>query len=482
MTSDLLLEPELEFGGGLRHIDIRFGIMGYGPFDVGLDYAPKRIRIGIVGTEKTLEKFLAWLDQCRAGIAAKDGNKPNLFPRFPGLGEDVALRCSVVTDRALQRTVHFNAIRGIIQKADHNHAVIHAAELFHKELEYLSKSKTASPDVLVCAPPVELFRFFDRGSDDEEEGEVKAKTEAGQLDFHDLLKAKSLGLHVPIQFVRPATYDPGAKEIRKKGTERRVQDPATRAWNFFTALYYKAGGTPWRLARDPSDLASCFIGISFYRGLDGKSLSTSVAQVFNERGQGIILTGGPAEYTKDDPQPHLPPDDAYSLLKRALEAYRAEHETTPARVVIHKSSLFSKVEREAMEKAITDERISRRDFVTLDRSFTRFFRVGAYPPLRGTFVNFDDERSILYTKGSVDFFKLYPGLYVPKTLSIRTQACDQTARQIAAEILALTKLNWNNTQFDSFYPITLKAARQVGDILRRLDGKPPDLTRYAYYM
>ena len=45
-----------------------------------------------------------------------------------------------------------------------------AAELFHKELEYLSKSKTASPDVLVCAPPVELFRFFDRG-DGEEDGE-----------------------------------------------------------------------------------------------------------------------------------------------------------------------------------------------------------------------------------------------------------------------------------------------------------------------
>ena len=64
--------------------------------------------------------------------------------------------------------------------------------------------------------------------------------------------------------------------------------------------------------------------------MDGKSLSTSVAQVFNERGQGIILTGGPAEYTKEDSQPHLPADDAYSLLKRALEAYRTEHETKMA--------------------------------------------------------------------------------------------------------------------------------------------------------
>ena len=28
---------------------------------------------------------------------------------------------------------------------------------------------------------------------------------------------------------------------------RPLQDEATRAWNFHTALYYKAGGTPWRL-------------------------------------------------------------------------------------------------------------------------------------------------------------------------------------------------------------------------------------------
>ena len=73
-------------------------------------------------------------------------------------------------------------------------------------------------------------------------------------------------------------------------------------------------------------------------------------------------------------------------------------------------------------------------------------------------------------------------MYVPKTLLIRAQGTDQTSKQLATEILALTKLNWNNTQFDSFFPITLKAARQVGDILRHLSGEPPELTRYAYYM
>lgn len=483
MIAELLNEPELEFGGGFRHIDIRFGIMSYGPLDVTSDLAPKRIKIGLVGTENTVERFLSWLEQSKTGLDAKTGNKPNLFPRFPGLTGDVGLRTTVAAGRELTRTVHPKNIRQILKIKEHNEAVVQAVELFFRELEYLSNSKTVIPNVLVCAPPIELFRYLEKPEDDDEQLESEEESgERARLDFHDSLKAKSLGLKMPIQFVRPATYDPSVHEIRKKGTRRQLQDPATRAWNFFTALYYKAGGTPWRLLRDPTDYASCFVGISFYRSLDESSVFTSVAQVFNERGQGVILRGGPAEYIKDDKQPHLPFEDAYRLLKKSLEAYRDEHETVPARVVVHKSSLFTETEGEAFEKAVDEFNVSRRDFITLAHSFTRFFRVGAYPPLRGTFVGLDEERSLLYTKGSVDFFKLYPGLYVPKTLLIRSQGTDQTPRQLASEILALTKLNWNNTQFDSFFPITLQAARQVGDILRHLPDQAPELTRYAYYM
>jgi hypothetical protein len=50
------------------------------------------------------------------------------------------------------------------------------------------------------------------------------------------------------------------------------------------------------------------------------------------------------------------------------------------------------------------------------------------------------------------------------------------------ETLALTKMNWNGTQFDGALPITLKAARQVGDILKYVpDGTTPD-PRYRFYM
>src|SRR5207249_10415974 len=42
-------EPALEFGVQISHIDIRFGIMNYGPLDVGSESAPNRSRVRTVG-------------------------------------------------------------------------------------------------------------------------------------------------------------------------------------------------------------------------------------------------------------------------------------------------------------------------------------------------------------------------------------------------------------------------------------------------
>src|SRR5690606_36350915 len=38
---------------------------------------------------------------------------------------------------------------------------------------------------------------------------------------------------------------------------------ASIAWNFFTALYYKAGNSPWRLQSLPDQ--TCFVGVSFFK-------------------------------------------------------------------------------------------------------------------------------------------------------------------------------------------------------------------------
>ena len=61
-------------------------------------------------------------------------------------------------------------------------------------------------------------------------------------------------------------------------------------------------------------------------------------------------------------------------------------------------------------------------------------------------------------------------------------AQESQPRLLAEEVLALTKMNWNNTQFDAALPITIKAAREVGKILRYADANVPIQKGYPYYM
>lgn len=84
---------------------------------------------------------------------------------------------------------------------------------------------------------------------------------------------------------------------------------------------------------------------------------------------------------------------------------------------------------------------------------------------------------------SVDFFRTYPGKYVPNPLMMRAQRLDTPSWDtVLRETLALTKMNWNNTQFDGGLPITMRAARQVGEILKHVPtGALPD-PRYRFYM
>jgi hypothetical protein len=97
-------------------------------------------------------------------------------------------------------------------------------------------------------------------------------------------------------------------------------------------------------------------------------------------------------------------------------------------------------------------------------------------------LSLDERNCVLYTRGSVSFFETYPGLYVPGPLLIRSELTQETQRGLAREILALTKMNWNNTQFDGAAPVTLRAAHQVKEVLRFCDAATVIEPHYSFYM
>jgi len=470
MKLSIIEEPELEFGGGARHVDIRFGIKDYGPFDLESLRAPKQVRIGLIGSAESVEGASRWLEKCSLGVAQKQTKQPNLFPAFPPVSTSTSFCCEFVTDSSHTRTLTSSALEGLSDVSDHARRVEAAAELFVKNVEFLAEN--AGPSVIMCALPMELLEAL-----------FQESKGPGSKDLHHLLKARTMQWRIPIQLILPGTYDESkAKKQKRSGAPRPLQDEATRAWNIFSALYYKAGGTPWRLVRDATQLSACFVGISFFESLDRTKLTTSMAQVFNELGEGVVVRGGAASLSKEDRQPHLSGEDCQRLITDALAKYRDVHRTLPARLVIHKSSPFSVDEEAGAKKAIKEARVEVFDLVHVSDSEIRLYRDGVYPPLRGSFLETSARSGVLYTKGSVPFFETYPGMYVPRPVSITIASGDQTPLGHAREILALTKMNWNSTQFDGGMPLTLTAAHSVGNVLKHCHEGQRIERRYSFYM
>ena len=486
MLAEILDEPELEFGGGNRHIDPRFGISNYGPADLTAAAAPTAIRVGLIGPADHLGGLRSWLERCREPIAAKDERYPHLFPGFPGCDIDCGLHTTLVFSDRNTRAISDRDLRAI-GKASRAQALTTAVDVYADEITALADENRV--DVLLIARPEQLADTARRAAGPGAPAATEADPGAGPAggdpvmppfaNFHDMLKARVLQARQPIQIIRRSTWD----ETVPPPAGHSRQDEASRAWNLHVALYYKAGGAPWRLLRNPTDLTVCYIGVAFYLNSYSDSLDTSVAQVFNERGDGVIVRGGPARVSRDDRQPHLNQDDAHALLLHALDTYHHEHRTLPARVVLHKTSSFTAAEIEGFQAAADERRLDGLELSWITGSEGgRLFRPGDAPPLRGTLLTLSDQEIVLYTKGSVEFYSTYPGMHVPQPIGIRPALRTRSARDTGSEILALTKMNWNQTRLDGRYPVTLRTASQVKAILRFCTPDQAIATRYAHYM
>ncbi len=201
-------------------------------------------------------------------------------------------------------------------------------------------------------------------------------------------------LPVPTQIVWPDTWDDAAKIPRKvkRDSNRQTQVKATRAWNLLNALFYKAGKVPWRLLPDQAEYRTSFLGIGFYRDLDGQQLWTSTAQMFDERGRGLILRGARAQTETRGRHPYLTAKDAEELVAQSIAAYKAHHRHVPARLVVLKTSRFRPEEAEGIDAALGKSGIEMSDLVWVQESSPiAIFRDGNYPVLRGTFVDLGDK-------------------------------------------------------------------------------------------
>ncbi|MEZ0612344.1 hypothetical protein ACAW74_27795 [Fibrella sp. WM1] len=475
-----LPEPLLEFGNGNTSICPKDGIRRFGPYDIHQQDRPEKVVVGVIGKSDSVDVVLTWLSECKYIVDAKPSKQSRLFPSFMGFQEQNGFCSRLVYEEEYIRRINNTEFEEVYKVGSEDDVIESAVELYVRKIKWLSENK--KPSVILCVVPESFVQHFnpntkaeegdavDETSDEEEKSSTKQ-----EYNFRRMLKARAMKHHIPIQIIRDRINNPSGE----------MQDKASIAWNLFTALYYKAAGTPWSLIRPPASVV-CYAGISFYQSRDRKSMQTSIAQIFNELGKGVILRGeDPIHVKKNDPVPHLTAEQSYRLMNRALAEYRESLHLAPQRLVVHKTSNFTEAEQEGIVEAARENRIDALDMVTIHQGTTfRLFREERYPPVRGTLLSFDEKNHLLYSRGSVPYFETYPGQYIPNPLQIRLFRHDASAELICNEILGLTKMNWNNTQFDRRLPITIECARKVGDILKYLpEGDDSDMElRYSFYM
>jgi len=501
-------EPKLLFAERRECEDPKTGITLFGPAQ--LDRAPRSaIRLGIVGTGDSIQMLRHWLDDASLPIHAgvSSAGKPYdslLAPAFPGFGPDSPFHCELTLDDRHVETLSASDVQGAINDPRFPRRVANMVKLVTERLNVLAE-KDPQPDVVVCAMPKEVETACGPGAratqrqptflTKQQKAERRAKRRdqtRGQLrfdfpfgnesgaddeylrfhqDFHNALKAGAMTSALPTQLVWDSTLR------RSRGT----QDPATVAWNFFTAVYYKSGNVPWELSFNAR--GTCFVGITFYRdGPDPNAPTrTCLAQAFSETGEGIVLRGDPVTWDKErDLKPHLSQIAAHKLLSQVLDLYKKHFKVLPRRVVVHKTSRFWSDERQGLLDALN--KVPSHDFLALERRGIRFFRLGAEPPVRGTVVELARRNYLVFTRGYVPFLRAYPGLRVPNPIEVLEHFGDSASDRVCSEILALTKLNWNSSAFASADPITIGFSREVARIIKELpDGVVPQF-KYKYYM
>ena len=491
-------EPDLQFGPGHQASSPKEGLVSGGPYDLRLGNSHRsEVRLGLIGTAETIRGMRAFLDRMAAGIQAERSNLA-LFPHFPGF-ED-AYRSRLAYQESADVELSEADVTRTLALAPRD-AFIAAVELWGQAIDDLTK-RELRVDVAICCLPKDLVTRcaqVERSlphSQRKSLREAQKKLDAGwttlfesphiggeprtiedaanphpedllRRNFRSALKARAIEARQPIQLATERLWT----------DHPRSEDAATRAWNLSVALFYKAGGIPWRADLRVDE--ACFVGVSFHhlRTFQKDIVFSSLAQAFSSDGEGFALRGEAVPYDERRRQPYLTGEKARSLMTTVLDAYRDRTGRDPLRLVVHKTSDFRPEEREGIAEALAP--VPNVQLLTLRSGEFRLLRRGTYPPHRGTLCRVGPA-SFLFTVGYQPQHLTYPGPHVPVPLEVL--GAGDEIESVANDLLCLTKMNWNSARSAAALPITLSFARKVGGVLSELPPGVDSHPSFRYYM
>lgn len=475
----ILSEPTLQFAGGHNAADPHDGLTLFGPYGLDEPTHPQSPNYIVLGAPEGISLFQKWAGMMNRASFMPQSEKHRLWPPFPGF--EVAYGSKWNIKPAWTGEIDREKLIIASRKSDQHERTFAVVEMFMKHFEKLKKLDY-NVDVAICVIPEEVWKNcrpkskIAEPSDDKLPSKMKKRRRSGQREFWDnfnfdqyhyapdfrrQLKARTMQYEISLQIIRESTL---VETDVDPMTERRLTTQSDRMWNLSTALYYKAGGKPWRLnsARE----GVCYIGIAFKLGEEKTDSACCAAQMFLDTGDGIVFLGDDKPiYSSEKRQFTLTSHASEKLLKGVLKTYEMMDGRPLKEIFIHCRSEINKDQWSGYEKACPKDVKLVGVRVRPERNGPRFYRVGTRPVLRGTFWKISETSGYLYCSGFKPRIATYDGWETPVPLKIDVQYGEAPIELVAVDILGLTKLNYNACKLGESEPVTIKFSNAVGEIL-----------------
>jgi len=488
-------EPRLEFRFQQKTEYSRDGLFLFGPVDA--TDTPRPIRYGFIGTVDGHRRFCRWAEQVSGyiEIPAPGRTSKAVMPHhvpFPGFNQAFNAQWPKAPIRALT-DIDEDQLGRLIRIENRHEAVKAVVDVFVNRLIAEQKRLEDPPAFWYVVIPDFIYDLgrpqstVARGErikgtvlisekkaaalavqptlfgDAEQEAEVYKY----ENHFRRQLKARLLDHQIVTQIVRESTLAPG-DFLKSNGRDplRRVEDPATIAWKLCTGSYYKSGGRPWQLADMRPGV--CYVGLVYKKQPESADprYACCAAQMFLSDGEGVVFRGalGPW-FHPDNHQFHLDRASARRLIETVLAEYRLKHQRDPAELFVHAKASFSDDEWAGFMEAAAGTTQVVGVQISDGKDYLKLFRPGPYPTIRGTALITGERAGFLWTSGYVPRLDTYMGPETPNPLQVAVRRGQANIKTVMADVLALSKINFNTCLYNDREPVTIRFADAIGEIL-----------------
>ncbi|HUB38111.1 MAG TPA: hypothetical protein VMA72_04600 [Streptosporangiaceae bacterium] len=454
LTHIQLTEPFLTFDpldAAQKHLNPLAGLAAFGPYSAAawkIDH--HQVRVAILAPYDAIDPIRSLLNELRD--SAEPRERRDYLPPYPGFKP--AFRAALVPAEAAARQPLPDDLDRKMAASAEPHIIL--ARALTEGLGRLAAVRSLF-DVAVFYLPHRWERSF----------------VVGEFDLHDHVKAAGARLGLPTQIVTDQ-----AMSYRCRASVR---------WRLATALYAKAGGVPYKLASEGMlDPGAAYVGLAYGirdAGRPANSFVVCCSQLFDGQGGGLEFVAHDVSGEVDPRNPYLSRPEMRSILSRSLNIYADRHAgRRPSQLIVHKAYPFTDEESRGAAEAwgrgdeLTCVSLTKPAWRGVQVTTAKDPKTGrpryGYAVDRGTLTQLDDYSALLWVNGNAAEATLTGRPYLqggkgtPRPLLLTRHVGRGPLAQPAAQILALSKMDWNTDALYRSMPATIIYAQLLAKIVK----------------